>query len=69
MANNLEVSGRQHTHPNGRITRLRSSLELLQLVNPHDISARVSLARLYMLHNMDTKPMIALLLSQVYFLL
>lgn len=65
MANNLEVSGRQHTLPNGRVTRLRSALELLQLVNPQDLSARVSLARLYMLHNMDTKPLIDLLLSQV----
>ncbi|XP_023014893.1 F-box only protein 21 [Leptinotarsa decemlineata] len=66
MANNLEVSARQHGHPNGRITRLRSSLELLKLVNPRDISALVSLARLYMLHNMDTKPLEHFLLSQEF---
>ncbi|KAJ8927339.1 hypothetical protein NQ314_020208 [Rhamnusium bicolor] len=66
MANNLEVSARQHAHPNGRITRLRSSLELLKLVNPRDISALVSLARLYMLHNMDTKPLEHFLLSQEF---
>ncbi|CAH1155846.1 unnamed protein product [Phaedon cochleariae] len=66
MANNLEVSARQHAHPNGRITRLRSSLELLKLVNPKDISALVSLARLYMLHNMDTKPLEQFLLSQEF---
>lgn len=65
IANNLEVSVRQHTHPNTRVTRLRSSLELLQLVNPLDVTARISLARLYMLHNMDTKPLIALLKSQL----
>ncbi|KAG5871872.1 hypothetical protein JTB14_033878 [Gonioctena quinquepunctata] len=66
MANNLEVSARQHAQPNGRITRLRSSLELLKLVNPMDISALVSLARLYMLHNMDTKPLEHFLLSQQF---
>lgn len=64
MANNLEVSSRQHSHPNGRITRVRSALELLKLVNPQDLSAIVSLARLYMLHNMDTKPLENFLLSQ-----
>nr|CAI5841008.1 unnamed protein product [Callosobruchus analis] len=66
MANNLEVSARQHAAPNGRIARLRSSLELLKLVNPRDISALVSLARLYMLHNMDTKPLEHFLLSQEF---
>ncbi|KAJ8920050.1 hypothetical protein NQ315_011703 [Exocentrus adspersus] len=66
MANNLEVSARQHAHPNGRITRLRSSLELLKLVNPRDISALVSLARVYMLHNMDTKSLEHFLLSQEF---
>ncbi|CAG9827376.1 unnamed protein product [Diabrotica balteata] len=66
MANNLEVSARQHAHPNGKITRLRSSLELLKLVNPRDISALVSLARLYMLHNMDTKSLETFLLSQEF---
>ncbi|CAG9854707.1 unnamed protein product [Phyllotreta striolata] len=66
MANNLEVSARQHNHPNCKITRLRSSLELLKLVNPRDISALVSLARLYMLHNMDTKPLENFLLSQEF---
>lgn len=66
MANNLEVSARQHTHPNGRITRLRSALELLKLVNPRDISALVSLARLYMLHNMDTTRLEAFILEQQF---
>lgn len=66
MANNLEeASCRQHTLPNRRVTRLRSSLELLQLVNPFDISAKDSLARLYMHHNMDTTTYIQSLLLQV----
>lgn len=66
MASNLEeASCRQHTLPNRRVTRLRSSLELLQLVNPYDVSAKDNLARLYMHHNMDTKPFIATLRQQV----
>lgn len=64
MANNLEVSARQQ--PTGRITRLRSSLELLKLVNPLDISTLVSLARLYMLQNMDTKSLELFLLTQEF---
>ncbi|XP_060528394.1 F-box only protein 21-like [Cylas formicarius] len=66
IANDLEVLARQAHHPNGRITRLRSSLEMLKLVNPKDISALVSLARLYMLHNMDTKPLEKFLLMQQF---
>lgn len=66
MANNLEeASCRQHTLPNRRITRLRSSLELLELVNPFDVSAKDSLARLYMHHNMDTTSYIDSLMEQV----
>lgn len=65
MANNLEVSCRQHTHPNGSITRLRSTLELLHLISPNDISAVVSLARIYMLHSIDTKPLENYLLTHV----
>lgn len=64
MANNLEVSARQHTQVNGRVTRLRSSLELLKLVSPQDISSLVSLARLYMLHSMDTRSLETFLLSE-----
>ncbi|KAK9886099.1 hypothetical protein WA026_014888 [Henosepilachna vigintioctopunctata] len=66
MANNLEVSARQHTQVNGRVTRLRSSLELLKLVCPQDISALVSLARLYMLHSMDTRSLEHFLLNQEF---
>ncbi|KAL3270063.1 hypothetical protein HHI36_009121 [Cryptolaemus montrouzieri] len=66
MANNLEVSARQHTQVNGRVTRLRSSLELLKLVSPQDISALVSLARLYMLHSMDTRSLESFLLNQEF---
>lgn len=66
MANNLEeASCRQHTSPNRRITILRSSLELLQLVNPFDTTAKDSLARLYMHHNMDTTSYIESLMQQV----
>ncbi|XP_044753413.1 F-box only protein 21-like isoform X2 [Coccinella septempunctata] len=64
MANNLEVSARQHTQVNGRVTRLRSSLELLKLVNPRDISSLVSLSRLYMLHSMDTRSLETFLLGE-----
>lgn len=66
MANNLEeASCRQHTLPNRRITRLRSSLELLQLVNPADVAVKESLARLYMHHSMDTAIYIQTLIKQV----
>lgn len=63
MANNLEVSARQHTQVNRRVTRLRSSLELIKLVSPQDISSLVSLARLYMLHSMDTRSLETFLLN------
>jgi hypothetical protein len=53
MANNLEVAGRQRTHMNGRGARLRSALELLNLVNPTDMNCIFNLARFYMLYNMD----------------
>lgn len=54
MANNLQVLYRQHTNRNGNITTLRSTLELCHLINPQDFSTIVSLARVYMWHNIDT---------------
>ena len=53
MANNLEVAGRQRTQMNGRGARLRSALELLNLINPSDINCILHLARFYMLYGMD----------------
>lgn len=53
MANNLEVAGRQRTQMSGRGARLRSALELLNLVNPTDMNCILHLARFYMLYNMD----------------
>ncbi|KAJ9575100.1 hypothetical protein L9F63_007761, partial [Diploptera punctata] len=53
MAHNLEVAGRQRTQMNGRGARLRSALELLNLVNPSDINCILHLARFYMLYGMD----------------
>ncbi|PSN50252.1 F-box only protein 21 [Blattella germanica] len=53
MANNLEVAGRQRTQMNGRGARLRSALELLNLVNPSDLNCILHLARFYMLNSMD----------------
>lgn len=65
MANNLELSGRQYVHPNGRITRLRSVLELLRLINPSDLTCMLNLARLYMLYNMDVSDLRSSLITQV----
>jgi hypothetical protein len=53
LANNLEVAGRQRTQMNGRGARLRSALELINLVNPTDMNCILHLARFYMLYNMD----------------
>jgi hypothetical protein len=53
MANNLEVAGRQRTQMSGRGARLRSALELLNLVKPTDMNYILHLARFYMLYNMD----------------
>ena len=61
MANNLEVAGRQRTHLNGRASRLRSALELLQMVRPHDTGTILHLARFYMLHQMDLDKLIIML--------
>lgn len=69
MASNLELSGRQHVHPNGRITRLRSVLELLRMINPSDLTCMLNLARLYMLYNMDVSELRLSLQNQVIFLL
>jgi len=38
---------------NGRGARLRSALELINLVNPTDMNCILHLARFYMLYNMD----------------
>lgn len=51
MVNNLEVGGRQRAQ--GREARLRSTLELLHLVNPSDMNCVFHLARFYMLHHMN----------------
>lgn len=59
MANNLEVAGRQRTQMNGRGARLRSALELLNLVNPSDMNCILHLARFYMLYNMDLADLMA----------
>ncbi|XP_015124343.1 F-box only protein 21 isoform X1 [Diachasma alloeum] len=61
MANNLEVAGRQRTHLNGRAARLRSALELLHLVRPHDTSTILHLARFYILHQMDLMELVQVL--------
>uniref|UniRef100_A0A1B6E1X2 Hemimethylated DNA-binding domain-containing protein n=1 Tax=Clastoptera arizonana TaxID=38151 RepID=A0A1B6E1X2_9HEMI len=53
MANNLEVAGRQRSHTNGRLARLRTVLELLQLINPCNLSCLLQLARLYILYNLN----------------
>ncbi|GLV34229.1 hypothetical protein CBL_00160 [Carabus blaptoides fortunei] len=66
MANNLELSGRQHLHPNGRITRLRSVLELLRLINPSDLTCMLNLAKLYMLYNMDVSELTSFLTNQEF---
>lgn len=66
MANNLELSGRQHVHPNGRITRLRSVLELMRLINPSDLTCMLNLAKLYMLYNMDVRELTTFLMNQVF---
>lgn len=57
MVNNLELSTRQHIEPNGRATFLRAILELLVLVSPQDLSAILSLAKLYNLHKVNTQPL------------
>lgn len=46
--------------------RLRSSLELLKLVNSKDISTLISLARLYMFHNMDTRNLEKFIMMQQF---
>jgi F-box protein 21 len=67
IANNLELSTRQHVEHNGRVTHLRSILELLKLVSPQDLSALVSLAKLYMLHRINTKSLEDYLATQVFY--
>lgn len=53
MANNLEVAGRQRTTANGRTVRLRSVLELLNMVNPNNVNWKMQLARFYMQCNLN----------------
>ncbi|KAJ8684303.1 hypothetical protein QAD02_020095 [Eretmocerus hayati] len=61
LANNLEVASRQRTVLNGRATRLRSALELIHLVRPHDTGAILHLARFYMLHQMNLAKLVDIL--------
>ncbi|XP_001601019.1 F-box only protein 21 [Nasonia vitripennis] len=61
MANNLEVASRQRTHLNGRAPRLRSALELLHMIRPHDTGAILHLARFYMLYQMDLSKLVSIL--------
>lgn len=68
MANNLELSGRHHEQPNGRITRLRSVLELSRVINPMDLTCILNLAKLYMLYNMDVSELSTYLANQVRYL-
>lgn len=66
MANNLELSGRHHEQPNGRITRLRSVLELSRVINPMDLTCILNLAKLYMLYNMDVSELSTYLANQEF---
>ncbi|GLH01677.1 F-box only protein 21 [Gryllus bimaculatus] len=59
LANNLEVAGRQRAQ--GREARLRSTLELMHLVNPADMNCVFHLARFYMLHHMNLGDLVAAL--------
>ncbi|XP_015606754.1 F-box only protein 21 [Cephus cinctus] len=61
MADNLEVAGRQRTQLNGRAARLRSALELLHMVRPHDTSTILHMARFYILHQMDLAELVTIL--------
>jgi hypothetical protein len=61
MANNLEVAARQRTQLNGRAARLRSALELLHMVRPHDTAVILHLARFYMLYQMDLAKLVTVL--------
>jgi hypothetical protein len=60
-ANNLELS------TNGTVTHLRSMLELLKLISPQNLSALVNLAKLYMLHRINTKSLEDYLATQVFY--
>jgi len=48
---------------NGRGARLRSALELLNLVNPTDMNCILHLARFYMLYNMDLSELMSTLVK------
>lgn len=61
MANNLEVASRQRTQLNGRAARLRSALEFIHMVRPHDTGAILHLARFYMLYQMDLSKLVDIL--------
>lgn len=57
----LEKSIIQHPRFNGRSTRLRSTLKLQLLVDPHDINAIFELARFYMTHDMNLTDILRIL--------
>ncbi|XP_015440165.1 PREDICTED: F-box only protein 21-like [Dufourea novaeangliae] len=61
MANNLEVAVRQHTHLNGRTSRLCSTLELRHMVQPNDADPIVQLGRIYIVQNMDLTELVEIL--------
>lgn len=61
MANNLEIAARQHTHINGRTTRLRSALELRYMIQPNDANTILQLGRIYVLQHMDLTELVKIL--------
>ncbi|XP_018329451.1 F-box only protein 21 [Agrilus planipennis] len=63
MANNLEVNIRQNMYPNVYPVSLTTVLGLQQLTNPTNLTTAVELARHYMQHNLDSKPLIDKLLK------
>lgn len=71
MANNLEVAGRQRTTVNGRTARLRSALELLNMVNPNNVNCIMQVARFYMQYNLNVSALRQALEHniQVYYLI
>lgn len=58
MANNLEIAARQHTHINGRTTRLRSALELQYMIQPNDANTILQLGRIYISQFMDLSELV-----------
>lgn len=66
LAYDLEHLARQSYSPSGQVFLLRSALELVQLLNPKDISSLVNLGRLYMVHNFNTAPIENFVRSQEF---